>query len=101
MSKRFPSRKGLKSKYSPIPLGEPKYGKGEHIGDFTILYYLGHSDVNKRNNRIMAKPQHWYRCLCTCGTMENRSQQELNDVRRNQCCFECREQHGDQHVDCN
>jgi hypothetical protein len=49
----------------------------------------------------MAKPQHWYRCLCTCGTMENRSQQELNDVRRNQCCFECREQHGDQHVDCN
>jgi len=87
---RYPSRKKVKSKYALAPIGEPKFGKGEHIGDFTILHYLGHSTVNKRNNHIMAKAQHWYRCLCTCGTQESRSQQELNDIRRNQCCFECR-----------
>jgi hypothetical protein len=27
--------------------------------------------------------------------MENRSQQELNDVRRSQCCYECRDRHGE------
>lgn len=91
---RYPSRRKLKSKYPVAPVGEPKFGKGEHIGDFTVLYYLGHSDVNKRNNHIMAKPQHWYRCLCTCGNTENRSQQELNDTRRSQCCYECRDRHG-------
>jgi len=75
---------------SANPIGEPKYDVGDTIGHFTILRYMGHSDVNKRNNRIMAKPQHWYRCKCSCGTEESRSQQELIDVRRQQMCFDCR-----------
>lgn len=83
---RFPSRRQLSQ-----PIGEPKFEVGEVIGDFTVIHYMGHSDVNKRNNHIMAKPQHWYRCRCSCGTEESRSQQELNDQRRNQCCFKCRE----------
>lgn len=100
MASRYPSRRRIrKSKYAPAPIGEPKFGKGEQIGDFTVLHYLGHSDVNKRNNHIMSKPQHWYRCLCTCGTQESRSQQELNDVRRNQCCYECREHIGESNED--
>jgi hypothetical protein len=93
MPSRYPSRRRIKrSRYAPAPIGEPKFGKGQQIGDFTVIYYLGHSDVNKRNNHIMAKPQHWYRCVCTCGNEENRSQQELNDERRNQCCYACRDE---------
>jgi len=60
------------------------------IGSFTVIRYMGHSTVNKRNNRIMAKPQHWYRCICVCGKEESRSQQELTDTRRQQKCFACR-----------
>lgn len=70
--------------------GKPKFTNGEVIGDFTIIRYMGHSDVNKRNNRIMSKPQHWYRCRCLCGTEESRSQQELADKRRQQKCYVCR-----------
>ena len=71
-------------------IGRPKYDAGQTIGHFTITRYQGHSDVNKRNNRIMAKPQHWYRCKCDCGEYESRSQQELTDTRRSQCCESCR-----------
>ena len=71
-------------------LGAPKYDDGDVIGDFVIIRYMGHSVVNKRNNRLMSKPQHWYRCKCECGQEESRSQQELTDVRRQQKCFTCR-----------
>jgi predicted SprT family Zn-dependent metalloprotease len=70
--------------------GKPKYKSRDIIGRFQIIRYMGHSTVNKRNNRIMAKSQHWYRCVCACGTEESRSQQELNDKRRQQMCFTCR-----------
>lgn len=81
---RFHRRKPLQV------IGEPKFSVGDRVGDFEVIHYMGHSDVNKRNNHIMAKPQHWYRCLCSCGTEESRSQQELVDTRRSQCCFNCR-----------
>lgn len=71
-------------------IGLPKYENETVIGSFTIIRYMGHSDVNKRNNHIMAKPQHWYRCKCKCGQEESRSQQELTDKRRKQKCFACR-----------
>lgn len=71
-------------------IGKPKYVVGSVIGSFTVIRYMGHSTVNKRNNRIMTKPQHWYRCICTCGGEESRSQQELTDTRRQQKCFVCR-----------
>ena len=77
-----------RSRYSKF--GKPKFVKGSIIGNFMILRYMGHSDVNKRNNHIMAKPQHWYRCRCSCGTEESRSQQELIDTRRQQKCSDCR-----------
>ena len=72
-------------------VGAPSYEVGDTIGFFKIIHYMGHSTVNKRNNRIMAKAQHWYRCMCSCGTPESRSQQELTDQRRQQCCYICRE----------
>jgi len=99
---RYPSRKKLRSRFhkkTAQALGDPKFAEGSVIGDFNVLRHMGHSDVNKRNNHIMAKPQHWYRCLCSCGTEESRTQQELIDVRRNQCCFKCREQHGEVNED--
>jgi len=71
-------------------IGTPKYKDDDIIGSFTILRWMGHSLINKRNNRIMAKPQHWYRCKCKCGQEESRSQQELTDTRRQQKCFVCR-----------
>jgi len=70
--------------------GQPKFDDGDQIGDFKVVFYQGHSDVNKRNSRIMDKPQHWYRCICKCGTYESRSQQELVDKRREQKCRKCR-----------
>jgi hypothetical protein len=73
----------------PEPVG-PLYLAGDIIGFFEIVHYMGHSDVNKRNNRIMSKPQHWYHCVCDCGLNERRSQQELTDQRRQQCCAACR-----------
>lgn len=82
---RFPSRRALSQS-----IGDPKFSVGDVVGDFRIMEYMGHSDINKRNNRIMAKPQHWYHCQCTCGTQEHRSQQELGDERRSQCCYKCR-----------
>lgn len=81
----------FRSKYRD-PIGQPKYAVGDQVGHWTIIRYMGHSDVNKRNTKIMAKPQHWYRCRCSCDTQESRSQQELNDKRRYQACSECREQ---------
>lgn len=77
--------------YRPNPVGAAAYIVGETVGRFTIKHYMGHSTVNKRNNHIMAKAQHWYRCMCTCGTPESRSQQELTDKRRQQCCYNCRD----------
>jgi len=71
-------------------VGLPKHIIDDVIGSFKVTRYMGHSIVNKRNNRIMAKPQHWYRCVCTCGEEESRSQQELTDTRRQQKCFTCR-----------
>jgi len=71
-------------------IGTPKYENGDKIGHFEIIRYEGHSRVNKRTAQYMAKAQHWYRCLCTCGTEEHRSQQELIDTRRQQKCFICR-----------
>jgi len=71
-------------------IGEPKFSVGDRIGGFQIIHYMGHSDINKRNTHIMAKPQHWYRCRCTCGVEESRSQQELIDTRRQQKCYVCR-----------
>lgn len=72
-------------------VGKPKYEVGDKIGHFEIIRYEGHSEVNKRNAHKMSKAQHWYRCLCTCGTEEYRSQQELVDPRRQQMCFVCRD----------
>lgn len=72
-------------------IGKPKYEVGDHVGHFEIIRYEGHSEVNKRNAHKMAKTQHWYRCLCDCGTEEYRSQQELVDTRRQQKCFRCRD----------
>jgi len=95
---RFPSKTGSAFHHhrrNAVEVGEPKFHTGDTIGEFTIERYMGHSDVNKRNNHIMAKPQHWYRCQCSCGTQENRSQQELIDVRRSQCCFQCRANQGE------
>jgi len=79
----------FRSKYRD-EIGKPKFAVGTHIGKWTIMEYLGHSDVNKRDASIMSKPQHWYNCLCTCGKKERRSQQELNDTRRQQACLTCR-----------
>lgn len=78
--------------------GIPKYAVGDTIGDFEILRYEGHSHVNKRTAQQMAKAQHWYRCLCTCGTEEHRSQQELIDPRRQQKCFNCRPIHHEEQL---
>jgi hypothetical protein len=70
--------------------GTPKFKVDDVVGDFTILYYLGHSAVNKRTGKSMAKAQHWYHCVCECGQYERRSQQELIDTRRQKRCYECR-----------
>jgi len=71
-------------------MGVPKYKIGDKIGNFEITFYHGHSAINKRTAKQMAKPQHWYRCKCSCGGFENRSQQELIDNRREQKCYICR-----------
>ena len=84
----FRRRSFGRSRFSSF--GKPKFSDGDRIGQFTILHYMGHSDVNKRDNHIMSKPQHWYRCICSCGTQESRSQQELIDTRRQQKCSVCR-----------
>lgn len=72
--------------------GIPKYAVDDQVGDFTIIRYEGHSEINKRNAHQMSKAQHWYRCRCSCGTEEYRSQQELVDPRRQQKCFNCRDE---------
>jgi len=71
--------------------GVPRYEEGDRIGFFLVLRYEGHSAINKRTAEQMSKAQHWYRCTCDCGIEEYRSQQELIDTRRKQCCFECRD----------
>ena len=73
-----------------IEIGNPKYEVGDKVGFFEIIRYEGHSLINKRNAHTMSKAQHWYRCKCTCGTEEHRSQQELIDPRRQQMCYKCR-----------
>ncbi len=85
-----PKRRRFGRRTFGTQIGEPKYEQGNTIGNFSIMRYMGHSVVNKRNNRIMSKPQHWYRCICACGQQESRSQQELTDTRRKQECFTCR-----------
>lgn len=82
--------RSLRRRAGIIAVGIPKFGVGEIIGDFVVKFYDGHSYINKRNNRKMSKPQHWYYCKCTCGKTEHRSQQELIDKRRQQCCEACR-----------
>ena len=84
-------RRSFRRGKAPSDFGVPKYEVGDHIGHFKIIRYEGHSDVNKRNAHKMSKAQHWYRCVCTCGTEEYRSQQELVDPRRQQCCYRCRD----------
>lgn len=81
-------------------VGTPKYEVGDKVGYFEIIRYEGHSEINKRNAHHMSKAQHWYRCLCTCGTEEYRSQQELVDQRREQKCFNCRDPHADEEQPC-
>ena len=90
-----PIRSGKRRSFrrTATPVGLPKYAVGDFIGNFEIVRYEGHSLVNKRTAQRMAKAQHWYRCLCKCGTEEYRSQQELIDPRRQQKCFECRPIH--------
>jgi hypothetical protein len=83
-------RRPFRRSKSPSAFGVPKFAVDDIVGNFTILRYEGHSAVNKRNAQTMSKAQHWYRCTCSCGTEEYRSQQELVDPRRQQCCFECR-----------
>jgi hypothetical protein len=73
-------------------IGAPKFEVGNEIGDFIVIFYQGHSFVNKRTAKEMSKAQHWYRCQCKCGNIESRSQQELIDPRRQQCCADCRKQ---------
>lgn len=89
-----PIRRGTRRPFrhgkSPSDFGVPKYATDDTVGEFTIMRYEGHSHINKRTARPMAKAQHWYRCVCTCGTEEYRSQQELIDPRRQQKCFNCR-----------
>ena len=81
------------------PICKPKYAEEDVVGDLKIIRYEGHSIVNKRTAEKMAKAQHWYRCLCTCGTEEYRSQQELIDPRRQKKCFKCRSpSHEEQHA---
>ena len=76
---------------SLIKIGGPKYVKDDIIGDFTIIFYQGHSYINKRTIKPMSKAQHWYQCRCSCGNIESRSQQELIDTRRQQKCKTCRD----------
>ena len=71
-------------------IGVPKFNTGEQVGQWTITMYLGHSYVNKRTAEVMSKTQHWYQCQCSCGTKTSRSQQELIDPRRKQCCADCK-----------
>lgn len=87
---RFPSRRRT-LRGSLTKEGGPKYKVGDEIGDFIVIFYHGHSYINKRNLNKMAKAQHWYRCKCKCGLQESRSQQELIDPRRQQKCFACRD----------
>jgi len=84
-----PRRRSFRN-YRLPPVGAPKYEVGDIIGHFEITRYEGHSEVNKRNALTMSKAQHWYRCCCTCGHEEYRSQQELVDPRRQQKCERCR-----------
>lgn len=72
------------------PIDEPRYKEGDVIGDFTVVNHRSHSHINPRTGEQMTRIHHWYRCLCSCGTEEYRSQQELRDVRRSQCCYNCR-----------
>jgi hypothetical protein len=92
MVSRWPKRprRTLRGKVK-TEIGAPKYVKGDEIGDFSIIFYQGHSYVNKRNTHLMSKAQHWYQCKCKCGNIESRSQQELIDTRRQQKCKECRD----------
>lgn len=86
-------RRSFRRSKDPSHFGIPKYGSGDTVGDFEIVRYEGHSIINKRTAQQMAKAQHWYRCLCSCGTEEYRSQQELIDPRRQKKCFKCRPTH--------
>lgn len=90
MKSRWPSkRRTLAGRISEV--GSPKFVVGDAVGNFTIVVYMGHSAINKRNSRQMSKPQHWYRCRCTCGNVESHSQQELVDPRRSNMCAECKD----------
>lgn len=83
VASRWPRRPGRKE------IGAPKYNTGDKVGDWTITFYHGHSYVNKRTAEVMSKTQHWYQCQCKCGKKTSRSQQELIDPRRQQCCADC------------
>jgi hypothetical protein len=98
-----PMRYGRRRRFrrTPSSFGVPKWGTDDVVGKFTIIRYEGHSSINKRTAQQMSKAQHWYRCLCTCGTEEYRSQQELVDPRRQKCCFNCRDIHVDYEVNQN
>ena len=70
--------------------GQPKFRPGDIVRNFTVKRYAGHSYINKRTHKEMSKAQHWYRCECTCGAYEYRSQQELIDKNGVNDCSNCR-----------
>jgi len=69
---------------------KPRFEILDRVDRFLVGSYLGHTDINPRNARVMAKPQHWYECRCRCGATAIRSQQELIDIRRVNACADCR-----------
>jgi len=89
-SPRKPRRRRFSRRMPTTAMGTPKFKRGDIIEHFTIIFYHGHSFINKRTAQQMAKAQHWYRCRCDCGAEENRSQQELIDPRREKKCYICR-----------
>jgi hypothetical protein len=68
---------------------KPKFGVRHQIGEFTIIDYIGYSTVHPGTAKILSREHHWYRCKCSCGLLEIRTQQQLIDKRREQKCTIC------------
>jgi hypothetical protein len=71
-------------------MAKPRFQPFQKVGQFMVIKYVDHTNINPRNGRVMVDDQHWYRVRCSCGAFEFRSQQELRDIRRRQMCAECR-----------
>ena len=78
-------------------MGRPKFAADDVVGHWTIIGYMGRTAVNQRTSQMMSKEHHWYRCMCDCDErkVESRTQQELTDPRRSQCCVKCRNLNGE------